>query len=84
MEPCQTRPLLAYPDLALSWALTWVRSRSEAGDETGATAVEYAIVVFLIAAVIVVMVALLGQQVVGAFQSTCNAVKSVVAGASGC
>lgn len=38
-------------------------------DDRGATAVEYGLIVALIAAVIVVTVGLLGQQVLAAFQT---------------
>lgn len=42
-------------------------------DERGATAVEYGLLVALIAAVIVVVVAALGQQILGAFNTIVNA-----------
>ncbi len=43
-------------------------------DEEGATAVEYGLLVALIAAVIVTVVASLGTTVRGAFCTVCNAV----------
>jgi pilus assembly protein Flp/PilA len=50
-------------------ALTWLRSR----DERGATAVEYGMLVALIAAVIVGIVATLGGQVGDAFTTISDA-----------
>jgi pilus assembly protein Flp/PilA len=50
-------------------ALTWLQSR----DERGATAVEYGMLVALIAAVIVTIVATLGTQVNNAFTTVSNA-----------
>jgi pilus assembly protein Flp/PilA len=38
-------------------------------DEKGATAVEYGLLVALIAAIIIFAVALLGQQILGAFET---------------
>ena len=42
-------------------------------DETGATAVEYGLLVGLIAAVIIVVVGLLGQEIMRAFQTIVTA-----------
>jgi len=59
--------------------LTWLqylitpRLAETAADETGATAVEYGMLVALIAAVIVGVVTLLGGTVQGAFQSVVDA-----------
>jgi pilus assembly protein Flp/PilA len=58
-------------------------------NEKGATAVEYGLIVALIAAVIVVVVALLGSQIHGAFCSVSNSlsgngVGGTVTGKSGC
>ena len=50
-------------------ALAWLRSR----DERGATAVEYGMIVALIAAVIVAIVATLGGQVNDAFTTVSDA-----------
>jgi pilus assembly protein Flp/PilA len=50
-------------------ALAWLRSR----DERGATAVEYGMMVALIAAVIVAIVATLGGQVNDAFTTVSDA-----------
>ena len=44
-------------------------------NERGATAVEYGLIIALIAAAIVVIVGLLGTQVKDAFQTVCNAIK---------
>lgn len=41
-------------------------------DDRGATAVEYGLIVALIAAVIVTIVATLGQQILGAFTTVSN------------
>lgn len=46
-------------------------------DEEGATAVEYGVMVALIAAAIVVIVYFVGQQVKEAFNQVCNALKNV-------
>ena len=43
-------------------------------DEDGATAVEYGLIIALIAAVIVVVVAALGVKITGAFQKVVNAI----------
>ena len=43
-------------------------------DEDGATAVEYGLIIALIAAVIVVVVAALGTKITGAFQKVVNAI----------
>lgn len=42
--------------------------------DKGATAVEYGLMVALIAAVIVVIVGLLGGEIQGKFQEVCNAI----------
>ena len=49
------------------------RLRRIARDETGATAVEYAVMVGLIAAVIIFVVQALGIETVNAFQSVLDA-----------
>jgi pilus assembly protein Flp/PilA len=51
---------------------TWLSSR-QAKDETGATAVEYGLLVALIAAIIVGTVGILGGQVNDAFQTIVDA-----------
>jgi pilus assembly protein Flp/PilA len=43
------------------------------GDDTGASAVEYGLLVAAIAAIIILVVFALGGFVKGAFQDTCNA-----------
>jgi pilus assembly protein Flp/PilA len=50
-----------------------LRSALASRQERGATAVEYGLLVALIAAVIVVIVATLGQQISGAFQTIVTA-----------
>jgi pilus assembly protein Flp/PilA len=55
--------------IALKTALTWLRAR----DERGATAVEYGMIVALIAAVIVGAVTLLGTQINDAFTTITDA-----------
>jgi pilus assembly protein Flp/PilA len=50
---------------------TWLQTRSD--DERGATAVEYGLMVGLIAAVIVVTVALLGGQLNNMFEAISDA-----------
>jgi len=54
-------------------ALTKLQTRMATRDK-GATAVEYGLLVALIAAVIVVVVALLGTRVSTAFQTVTNAI----------
>jgi pilus assembly protein Flp/PilA len=49
--------------------------RNRARDDEGATAVEYGLMVAAIAAVIVLVVFLLGKYVFGAFSATCNGIK---------
>lgn len=50
-------------------ALTWLKGRFDMDRESGATAVEYGIMVALIAAVIITVVITLGTEVKNAFQS---------------
>jgi len=52
-------------------------------DEHGASAVEYAIMVGLIAIVILASVSFFGQRTSGLFQSSCESISSSTAG-SGC
>jgi pilus assembly protein Flp/PilA len=53
---------------------TWVVSQMRAlHNEDGATAVEYGLMVALIAAIIVAVVALLGEQIRAAFQTVVDA-----------
>ena len=52
-------------------------------DEEGATAVEYGVMVALIAAAIVAIVYFVGQQVNEAFHMVCNALANVVTGGCG-
>lgn len=63
--------LSLYPQLALVAVLTWLRSRFDVREETGATAVEYGIMVALIAAVIVVAVTALGNHLSTIFSNAC-------------
>jgi pilus assembly protein Flp/PilA len=53
----------------------YLSNRKAATDE-GASAVEYGLLVAAIAAVIVVLVFALGSVIQGAFQTTCDAVKT--------
>ncbi|KAA1379672.1 Flp family type IVb pilin [Aeromicrobium fastidiosum] len=54
---------------AIATVMSYVVNLQSRRDEKGATAVEYGLLVALIAAVIVVAVALLGTKVTGAFTS---------------
>jgi pilus assembly protein Flp/PilA len=56
--------------------------KSFAHDESGATAVEYGLMVALIAVVIIVAVALLGKELNDIFNTVQNCIKN--AGATGC
>jgi pilus assembly protein Flp/PilA len=56
----------------LSTLVQWLQSRAVT-DERGATAVEYGMLVALIAAVIVAVVAILGGQINDAFQTIVDA-----------
>lgn len=53
-------------------------------DEEGASAVEYGILVALIAAAIIIIVTMVGQQVRNAFNVICNAVRNVTATGTAC
>ncbi len=55
--------------------LAYIRNlvAAKKGDDTGASAVEYGLLVAAIAAVIILIVFALGGYVQGAFQDTCNA-----------
>jgi Flp pilus assembly pilin Flp len=55
---------------------------AEASDG-GASSVEYALIVFAIAATIVIALMALGPPVYGLFDSSCQAVKGGVSGAAG-
>ena len=79
------RLLTSYPnESSASWAKggvqmfhglsRWVVSQMHAlSNERGATAVEYGLMVALIAAIIVAVVALLGEQIQAAFQTVVDA-----------
>ena len=54
---------------ALASVMSYIVGLQDRRDEKGATAVEYGLLVALIAAIIVVAVALLGTKVSGAFSS---------------
>jgi Flp pilus assembly pilin Flp len=56
------------------------RRGGRAGSERGASTVEYALIVFAIAATIVMAVVALGPPVLGLYDGTCRAIKG---GASG-
>ena len=49
-------------------------------DETGASAVEYGLIVVAIAAVVAVVVFVLGTEVRGLFTTTCTSVQARVSG----
>ena len=53
---------------------TNIRTASQRRDETGATAVEYGLMVALIAIIIIVAVALLGTNLSGIFDKTAGSV----------
>lgn len=53
-------------------------ARALESDESGATAVEYGLLVALIAAVIILVVQALGQQIAAAFQSVVDALGAVI------
>ncbi len=53
--------------------LELLRNLKARKDETGASAVEYGLLVAAIAAIIIVLVFTLGGYVKGAFQTTCDA-----------
>ena len=61
----------------------WLVARANIKSDKGATAVEYGLMVALIAAVIVTIVALLGSEIKDAFQDTCTEVGKR-AGGLGC
>ena len=54
-------------------ASAWLKSRMRS--EKGATAVEYGLIVALIAAIVIGIVGLLGGQVGSAFQGMCDKLK---------
>ena len=58
---------------AAAWLYVWLTARLDPRSEEGATAVEYGLMVGLIAAVIVATVAILGGQVRGVFCSVVTA-----------
>jgi pilus assembly protein Flp/PilA len=55
-----------------------------ARDDSGAAAVEYGLLVALIAAVIVAAVALLGKDILKGFQAVCTSLAANVTGAVAC
>ena len=59
--------------ISVTTAVRWIRARIETS-ERGATAVEYGMLVALIAAVIVTVVATLGTQIETAFQDVVDAI----------
>ena len=64
--------------------LEYFRSLINRRDEDGASAVEYGLLVAAIAAVIVLLVFALGGMIKGAFQTTCNSVKTGTASTATC
>jgi pilus assembly protein Flp/PilA len=63
-------------------AATWIAARLRIGSERGATAVEYAVMVALIAAVIILAVVFLGRTASSTFSGTAQCVST--SAASGC
>jgi pilus assembly protein Flp/PilA len=63
-------------------ATTWVAARLNVKSERGATAVEYGLMVALIAAVIIVGVVLLGQKTSETFCQTSNSIDAKAASAN--
>jgi pilus assembly protein Flp/PilA len=62
--------------MALRLTATWVTSRLNVKSERGATAVEYGLMVALIAAVIIGAVVVLGNNAKTSFQCTADSVSS--------
>ena len=60
----------------LDYGRTMINARLATMEERGASAVEYGLLIAGIAALIVVVVFLLGGQVTNAFQGTCDAIDS--------
>jgi pilus assembly protein Flp/PilA len=58
--------------------------RRRTPDDTGASAVEYALLAAAVAAVIVAIVFALGQNVFSLFDKTCQAIESKVDGTEEC
>lgn len=58
----------------------WVAARLNVKSERGATAVEYGVMVALIAAVIIVAVVFLGQRTSSTFSCTASAISAKVGG----
>ncbi|MGH2704258.1 MAG: Flp family type IVb pilin [Actinomycetota bacterium] len=69
--------LLQWAQFTSAWLMSKIRSRVDFRSETGATAVEYGIMVALIAAVIVLVVLFLGKQIKTGF---CTVVTNLTAG----
>jgi pilus assembly protein Flp/PilA len=63
---------------------TWVAARLNVKSERGATAVEYGLMVALIAAVIIAAVALLGTNTSSKFDCVADAVGAAPGGAAPC
>lgn len=70
--------------LALSLIPVWVSARLNVKSERGATAVEYGLMVALIAAVIIGAVVALGNNAKSSFNCTATAIQSKVAPSPGC
>jgi Flp pilus assembly pilin Flp len=77
------RPFIT-TQLALVNLAERLRDLPRSAKERGASAVEYALLIALIAAVIVVAVWALGQFVLGAFHNTCASVDAKVSASGGC
>ena len=57
----------------IQYLRAWLGSRVADRDETGATAVEYGMLVALIAAILVAVIGLLGDEIFGAFADVVDA-----------
>jgi pilus assembly protein Flp/PilA len=62
----------------------WVLVDDQSSDETGASAVEYGLLVAAIAAVIAAIVFNMGGLVVNTFAGTCDEVKAKISSANSC
>ena len=54
--------------------LCWIQARFDARDDTGATAVEYGLIVSLIAVALIVVLGALGTNLVDRFQAIADAI----------
>ncbi|MGH2704259.1 MAG: Flp family type IVb pilin [Actinomycetota bacterium] len=68
--------ILQWAQFTAAWLMSKVRARVDFKSDTGATAVEYGIMVALIAAVIVLVVLFLGKQIKTGFCTVVGALTS--------